>query len=79
MKSHLNITVRLSEHLKYLRNVCCVMTNCDKDQETQASHITVSFFFFSFQGSNIPEIVLTLIGFLSLAQTFNNKEGNISF
>ena len=45
MKSHLIITVRLSEHLKCLRNVCYVMTNRDKDQETQASHKTVSYFF----------------------------------
>ena len=78
MKSHLNITITLSEHLKYLRNVCCAMTNCDKDQETQVSHKTVSYFF-SLQCNNIPEIVLVLIGFLSLTQTFNNMEGNISF
>ena len=43
MKSHLNITVRLIEYLKYLRNICCVMANHGKDQEThQASHTTVS-------------------------------------
>ena len=53
MKSYLINTVRLREYLKYFRNVCCVMTNHGKDQETQASHKTVwlSFFFLVMQHS----------------------------